>query len=217
METKKNRREALQQIGLITVALGFFPFLQSCTNPADKKTESAIKKNKTMQPFLIPKEKPLEIGAFGGDVRTIIHSKNTGGQFSCVETVLAPKKMAGSPHKHDELDELMYVLEGTATVLVGNDVVEVPAGSWHLRPRGVVHAVWNGGDIPFRLLDMYFNQNFEDYLDELFHKIYPEVFRRGLSFDDPQIKKRLDELNSEFGLTYYDEMYEPLIKKYGLS
>lgn len=215
MENKYNRRDALQQMGLLTTAMGFFPFLQSCSNPTGK--EEIETEKKAPQAFLIPAEKPLEAGPMGGDVRTIIHSRQTGGQFSCVETVLNPKKMAGSPHKHDDLDELMFVMEGTAIVLVGNDVVEVCAGSWHLRPRGIVHVVWNGGNVPLRLIDMYFNQNFEDYLDELFHKIYPEVFQKGLSFEDPVIAKRISVLNKEFGLTYYDEMYEPLIKKYGLS
>lgn len=57
-------------------------------------------------------------------------------QFSCVEAVLAPKKIAGSPHKHDNLDELMYVMEGTASVLMGDEVIEVRAGELAFASQG---------------------------------------------------------------------------------
>nr|WP_290933965.1 cupin domain-containing protein [Haliscomenobacter sp.] len=63
----------------------------------------------------------------------------TYGQFSCVEVDLAPRQMGPPPHVHYELDEIMRVLEGTVTVLEGDKAVEVAAGGWHFRPRGVVH------------------------------------------------------------------------------
>lgn len=150
-------------------------------------------------------------------MRTLIHSTQTNKQFSCVEAVLAPKKIAGSPHKHDSLDELMYVLEGTASVLMGDEVTEVTAGSWHLRPRSIVHVVWNSGNEDLRLIDMYFNQNFEDYLEEVYHQIIPEVIQKNLTFEDPKIAKRIAELDKEFGLTYYPERQQALLEKYGLS
>jgi oxalate decarboxylase/phosphoglucose isomerase-like protein (cupin superfamily) len=110
----------------------------------------------------------------------------------------------------------MYVLEGTASVLMGDEVVEVKAGSWHLRPRGIVHVVMNTGNENLRLIDMYFNQNFEDYLEELYHKIIPEVIERKVTFEDPKIAKRVAALDKEFGLTYYHEKNQALIDKYGL-
>lgn len=67
--------------------------------------------------------------------------------------LLAPKKIAGSPHRHNNLDELMYVLEGTASVLMGDEIIQVAAGSWHLRLRGIIHVVWNSGDENLRLID----------------------------------------------------------------
>ena len=111
----------------------------------------------------------------------------------------------------------MYVLEGTASVLMGDEVTEVTAGSWHLRPRSIVHVVWNSGNENLRLIDMYFNQNFEDYLEEVYHKIVPEVIQKNLTFEDPKIAKRIAELDKEFGLTYYPERQQALLEKYGLS
>lgn len=64
---------------------------------------------------------------------------------------------------------------------------------------------------------MYFNQNFEDYLEELYHQIFPEVASRNISFDEPGIAKRIEDLNKKFGLTYYPERQEAIVTKYGLS
>lgn len=210
-----SRREAIQNIGLISAAMCFIPMI-SCNN---QKTDQENKSPtiKALLPFLVPPKSPLEIGPLGSNMRTLIHSSQTNMQFSCVEAVLAPKKIAGSAHKHDDLDELMYVMEGTASVLLGDKVVEVTAGSWHLRPKGIVHVIWNSGNENLRLIDMYFNQNFEDSLEELYHKIIPEVIERNVSFEDPKIARRVSELDKKFGLTYYPEKSQPLIEKYGLS
>lgn len=54
-------------------------------------------------------------------------------------------------------------------------------------------------------VDMYFNQNFEDYLEELYHNTIPEVMERKITFEDPEIAKRVAELDKKFGLTYYHE------------
>lgn len=78
-------------------------------------------------------------------------------------------QMGPAPHIHEELDEIMLVLEGTATVIVEGKVEEIQAGGWHLRPRKIEHTFWNGSDKPLRFIDMYFNQNFEDFLEKLFH------------------------------------------------
>lgn len=64
---------------------------------------------------------------------------------------------------------------------------------------------------------MYFNQIFEDYLEEIYHKIIPEVIDRKLTFEDPEIAGRVAALDKKFGLTYYHEKSQPIIEKYGLS
>lgn len=216
-QQSNSRREAIQQMSLIAAGMCFLTLASCTTSAKTEDTEAETPKIVAPSPFLIPPKPELAAGPMGGDMRTIIRSEQTNGQFSCIEAVLAPKKIAGSPHKHDDLDELMYVIQGTASVLLGDKVVEVPAGSWHLRPRGIVHVVWNSGDEELRLIDMYFNQNFEDYLEELYHQIFPEVASRNISFDEPEIAKRIDDLNKKFGLTYYPERQEAIVTKYGLS
>ncbi len=62
----------------------------------------------------------------------------------------------------------MYVIEGTITVLLGQEVVELRKGSYHFRPRGIVHTFWNAHEQPAQFMNMYqSSQDFAHYLEEL--------------------------------------------------
>jgi mannose-6-phosphate isomerase-like protein (cupin superfamily) len=169
-----------------------------------------------LQPFDIPPREPLKPGAFNSDVRTIIHAGQTNKQFSNIEGAFAPKQMGPSPHMHENLDELMYVLEGTASVMIGEKVYEVEAGGWNFRPRRIIHSIWNGSDKPLRFVDCFFNQNFEDYLDEFFHKIVPDMEKNNLTPTSPEIAKRLAVLDKQFGVTWFHDQRQAIIDKYKL-
>ncbi|AMR34558.1 cupin [Mucilaginibacter sp. PAMC 26640] len=169
------------------------------------------------QPFYLPPLAPLKPGPGGLDIRTWIRSSKTNKQFSCVEAAVAPRQMGPAPHVHAELDELMLVLEGTATVWLNGKAEEIMAGGWHFRPRLIEHTFWNASDKPLRFIDMYFNQNFEDFLEELFHRIIPEMRKNNLTPADPCVAKRTAELDARFGITTYPEKRQPLIARYGLN
>jgi mannose-6-phosphate isomerase-like protein (cupin superfamily) len=169
-----------------------------------------------LDPFYVSPMTPLEPGPGGLDIRTLIHSHQTNKQFSCVEFAVAARKMGPAPHYHKELDELMYVLEGTATVMVEDKFYDIPAGGWHFRPHGKVHTFFNKTDQPFRGIDMYFNQNFEDYLEEMIHKIIPEMLQKKLTPADPGIAKRMHDLHEKFGLVGFPEKRQGLIDKFKL-
>lgn len=63
-----------------------------------------------------------------------------------------PPRWVAPLHLHNRDDEAWYVLEGTLCVRVGEDDVEVPAGSAVLVPRGTAHTYWNPGPGPVRYL-----------------------------------------------------------------
>jgi len=175
-------------------------------------------KNTVMpQPFYIPPREPLQPGPGNVDIRTIIRSKQTNGQLSNVEVAVGPKQMGPSPHLHKDLDELMYVLEGTATVMIGKEIIEVKAGGWNFRPRGIVHSFWNASDAPLRFIDSFFNQNFEDYLEELFHKIIPQMVKSNLTPTTPEIANQIAVIDKKFGVTWFHEQRQAIIDKYGLK
>ena len=170
----------------------------------------------SLKPVLLPSMAPLDHKG-GMDIRVWVRSKMTNGLFSSVETAVAPKVMGPAPHYHKELDELMFVLEGTANILIGDDMVEVEAGGWHLRPRMIKHTFWNASDKPLRFVDMYFNQPFEEYLERIFHELTPE---NGYPNDSEKKKIELKYLAEKFGLMRYPNAQEErnvIAVKYGLK
>lgn len=206
-----SRRNALQQMAAITIAAG----LSGIVLPAIARNPA--KKAGPLQPFYLPPAKEiLQPGPGGINIRTWVRSTQTNNQFSCVEAAVAPKKMGPPPHFHKELDEICYVLEGTASVLVDGKLFEVEAGGIHLRPRGIEHTFFNGTDKPIRFMDLYFNQNFEDYLEEFFLKIVPDMVKNNLSPMDTGIAKRMAINDEKFGVTLFPQKRQAIVDKYGL-
>lgn len=201
----------MQAASLIT-AIGILPKSGFGANPdawTSKRPADAL------QPFYLPPMPPLPHNG-NMDIRVWVHSKMTGGVYSCVECAVAPKVMGPPPHFHKELDELMYVLEGTANVMVENEIVEIEAGGWHFRPRNLKHTFWNGSDKPLRFVDMYFNQPFEEFLERIFHELTPE---KGYPQGSDQLLKEYDRLNEQFGLVYAPTAFEErqaIVAQYGL-
>lgn len=206
MQSIHSRRTAIRNLLATAALLGFSPAANAGTTTTDP-----------LSPFLIPAAPPLEPGPGGMEIRTLIRSAQTGMQFSCVEFAVAPMQMGPAPHYHKALDELMYVLEGTVTVMVDGQVTDVPAGSWHFRPRGIIHTFFNRTMQPARAIDMYFQQNFEDYLEEYFHVILPEMRERKLTPADPVFGKRLHELHEKFGMVGFPAQRQEWISRFGLK
>jgi mannose-6-phosphate isomerase-like protein (cupin superfamily) len=201
------RRKFLLNAGIFSAFAGVTQNSFATLNIEDKSN---------LQPFLLPATAPLEHND-GMAVKVWVRSAMTGGIYSNIECAVAPKKMGPPPHWHIALDELMYVAEGTASILIGDDVVEVQAGGWHLRPRGLQHTFWNASDKPLRFYDMYFNQPFEEYLEQIFHKLTEENgYKEGSELKNNAIKK----LNDDFGLVFnadaFDK-YNEIKKKYDLT
>lgn len=118
------RRDFLQSTALLT-AFGM---------PSSSVFSLPTEFNDPIKPFLLHGQPPLNHNG-GLGIKVWVRNEATGGLFSSVECAVAPKLMGPAPHAHKELDELMYVLEGTASVLLGDEVVEIKAGGWHMRPR----------------------------------------------------------------------------------
>jgi mannose-6-phosphate isomerase-like protein (cupin superfamily) len=207
------RRQFIRHLSLAAVT----GLLVSSRSPAEGEESPPMPLTRPLGPFYLPPRSPLVPGPGGLDIRTWVRSSQTNGQFSCVESAVAPRQMGPAPHLHQSLDELMYVLEGTATVWMDGQVEEIKAGGWHLRPRQIPHTFWNGANQPLRFIDMYFNQNFEDFLEELFHRIIPDMVKNRLSPTDPGIAKRIADLYRRFGVVSFPEKRQPLVERYGLT
>ena len=202
------RRNFLMSTGLFAAFSALSPIAMAAT-----QNTSVVD---PLKPVLLSGMPPLD-NKGGMDIRVWIRSGMTNGLFSSIECAVAPKLMGPAPHHHLELDEIMYVIEGTASVLVGDEVVEVNAGGWHLRPRLITHTFWNASEKPLRFVDMYFNQPFEDYLERVFHELTPE---NGYPSGSEKKSKEISALAKKFGLVHLPDAREKrkeIAAKYGLK
>lgn len=80
-----------------------------------------------------------------------------GGQFVIAEWrdpggAPGQKRLIAPTHVHHSDDEAWCVLEGTLKFRVGDDEVEVRAGSGILVPHGKTHTYWNPAEEPTRYI-----------------------------------------------------------------
>jgi len=154
------------------------------------------------------------INVLGMKVGVKIAHAQTYGQFSCVETWLSPRQMGPPPHIHYMLDEIMFVMEGTVTVLLGDSVVHIPAGGYHFRPRGIVHTFWNAHDEPAKFLDMYpGSQDFAHYLEEL-AQLGGDIHKEGGNPFSPESLERFKALDARYNHEVFYEQMPAFLEKY---
>jgi quercetin dioxygenase-like cupin family protein len=89
---------------------------------------------------------------------------DTGGQYTLVE-MTAPAGLTTPLHVHYREDEGFYVLEGSITVQVGEQTVELGAGQHAYGPRDIPHRFTVGPD-GARMLWVLTPGGFEDFIDE---------------------------------------------------
>ncbi len=74
----------------------------------------------------------------GGTISILLTGEETGGEFSVWEGVQQP---GSEPplHVHHANDETFFVMEGQMRLMVGDRILDAPAGSVVFAPRGVPH------------------------------------------------------------------------------
>lgn len=107
----------------------------------------------------------ISLPGFGTTLR--VTSRTSGGSVAVVEHTLAPGLLGAPPHRHDREDETSYVLAGTLTVRLGDEVLTARSGDVVFKPRGQFHTFWNNGADPVRFLEVISPGGFESYFAEL--------------------------------------------------
>jgi mannose-6-phosphate isomerase-like protein (cupin superfamily) len=77
----------------------------------------------------------------------------TGDAYSISEWWLDPHTKGPGAHSHPE-DDVFSVIEGSMTVLVGDEWVEAPRGAFVLVPGGITHDFENRGPVRAGLLNI---------------------------------------------------------------
>ena len=103
----------------------------------------------------------------GLGARLLVAGGATADRCSLVDHPMAPRTLGSPVHTHAREDEYSYVLEGTVTVLVGEEIVVGRPGDLILKPRGVKHAFWNATDEPARLLELISPAGFEQFFVDI--------------------------------------------------
>jgi quercetin dioxygenase-like cupin family protein len=85
--------------------------------------------------------KELRIGAL--ELKFLVDDKTSNGKAMMFEMTVPEKARVPAAHHHREVDELVYGLDGTLTMTVGDVTHEVKAGDTVFVPRGTVHQFQN--------------------------------------------------------------------------
>jgi mannose-6-phosphate isomerase-like protein (cupin superfamily) len=90
---------------------------------------------------------------------------DTGGRYTLVE-ITAPAGLQAPLHVHYTDDEGFYVLEGSVTIIVGDETVELAAGQHAYGPRDVRHKFIIGPD-GAKMLWVLAPSGFEDFVADV--------------------------------------------------
>jgi mannose-6-phosphate isomerase-like protein (cupin superfamily) len=93
--------------------------------------------------------------------------EDTGGSFYLGEALIQPGFAGPPPHVHEHLHDMFYVLEGTLTMRLGDETLELDPGSFVCVPPGSVHTFSNRGEQPARFLNFNTPAGWEHYMRDL--------------------------------------------------
>jgi quercetin dioxygenase-like cupin family protein len=146
-----------------------------------------------------------ELGSVG--VVFKLWGQDTGGALSVVEHPFAVGALV-PPHVHTREDEYSIVTEGEIGFRSGDREVVLPAGGYITKPRGELHAMWNAGTVPARMIEIISPAGFE----HLFREV-ADLVEAG-----PPPLDQIAALAANYGLEFGDAPWLPdIIARYGLS
>jgi quercetin dioxygenase-like cupin family protein len=126
-----------------------------------------------------PGEGDARRNPIGGDFTFLARGAETGGSLTALESVVPPG--SGPPvHVHADVDESIYLVDGALRFKLGDELTEMPAGSYVFIPRGLPHAFHNAGESPVRLLVTFTPAGMEPFFEHMSQltELDPEEFRR---------------------------------------
>jgi len=144
------------------------------------------------------------LGGFGVDFKLWGHQ--TGGAMSVVEHPFAVGTLV-SPHLHTREDEYSIVTEGEIGFRSGDREVVLGPGGYIAKPRGELHAMWNAGSTPARMIEIITPAGFEHFFREICEMVAAGpptagdakaiADRYGLRFEEPDW---LPDIIARYGL-----------------
>ncbi|GIF51731.1 cupin domain [Asanoa ferruginea] len=146
-----------------------------------------------------------ELGSIG--VHFKLWGHDTGGALAVVEHPF-PVGALVPPHLHTREDEYSIVTEGEIGFRSGDREVVLGAGGYITKPRGELHAMWNAGAVPARMIEIISPAGFEHFFREV-----AEMIAAG-----PVAEGDGDDLTERYGLSFgQPDWLQDVIDRYGLT
>lgn len=114
--------------------------------------------------FLIGPDEGHQLGG-RFDVVVRVRAEDTGGALAVIEETIPPGELI-TPHIHQN-DVWVHVLAGEIGVLVGEQTASAAPGAWALKPRGVLHAMWNTEATPAHIIEVLTPGGSERWFEEI--------------------------------------------------
>ena len=147
-------------------------------------------------------------GALGSiGVQFKLWGADTGGALSVVEHPF-PVGALVPPHRHTREDEYSIVTEGEIGFRSGDREVVLGPGGYITKPRGELHAMWNAGSVPARMIEIISPAGFEHFFREVV-----EMVEAG-----PVTTEQGADLAGRYGLEFGEPDWLPgVIARFGLD
>jgi quercetin dioxygenase-like cupin family protein len=144
-----------------------------------------------------------------------LSSLNNGGEVAIVEHPFGVGSITPA-HRHTREDEHSIVIAGKIGFRSDDTEVVLEAGGYITKPRGEMHAMWNAGDQPGRIIEVITPGGFENYFREL-----GALLDRHSNDPPDHPLHELPEfiaLADKYGLTYGNpDWMGDIIDRYGLN
>lgn len=150
-----------------------------------------------------------EVGdlADGIGVNFKLNGADTGGILSIVEHPFEVGALV-PPHVHHLEDEISIVTEGEIGFRSEDHEVVLGRGGYIIKPRAQVHAMWNAGTTPARMIEIITPAGFEEFFRTFAHMNAP----------GPVDFPALVELAQSYRLTFEEPDWLPeVIARYNLN
>jgi quercetin dioxygenase-like cupin family protein len=146
------------------------------------------------------------LGSIGVDFK--LWGDDTGGAVSIVEHPF-PVGALVPPHLHTREDEYSIVIEGEIGFRSGDREAVLGAGGYITKPRNELHAMWNAGAVPARMIEVISPAGFENFFRELSELL--------LSVSEPDLSQ-IAEIAGRYGLQFGQPDWLPdVISRYNLN
>jgi len=143
----------------------------------------------------------------GVGVQFKIDAEDVGGRVAVVEHPFAVGSLV-PPHVHHLEDEVSIVIEGQIGFRSEDREAVLAPGGYIVKPRGEVHAMWNAGDVPARMIEIITPAGFDKFFREL----------AAANAERPMTPPEVAEMAARYELPFADpDWMGDVIERYGLT